>query len=103
MKANTPSVESAGERPIDRWFASYARDHQHPTNQLIHCLAVPLILWSVIEILWTMPVVATWFRPGLWAALSMFFACCRIDTASALRSEMRAARASDTSGNSERN
>ena len=70
MNATTESLE----RPIDRWFASYARDHQHRVNRLIHWIAVPLILWSVIAILWTMPVVATWFRPGLWAALAMFFA-----------------------------
>ena len=70
MNATTESIE----RPIDRWFASYARDHQHPTNRLIHWIAVPLILWSVIAILWTMPVVATWFRPGLWSAMAMFAA-----------------------------
>ena len=70
MNATTESIE----RPIDRWFASYAQDHQHPVNRLIHWIAVPLILWSVIAILWTMPVVATWFRPGLWSAMAMFAA-----------------------------
>ena len=68
------ATADAIERPIDRWFASYAQDHQHPVNRLIHWIAVPLILWSVIAILWTMPVVATWFRPGLWSAMAMFAA-----------------------------
>ena len=62
------------ERRIDRWFAHYSGDHRDATNQRIHVFAVPLILWSVIAILWTIPVVATWFRPGLFAALAMFFA-----------------------------
>ena len=66
--------DTTHERPIDQWFASYSSDHRHPVNRLIHWIAVPLILWSVIAILWTIPVVATWFRPGLFAALAMFFA-----------------------------
>ena len=67
-------MNAAAERPIDRWFAGYSSHHQHPANQRIHVVAVPAILWSVIALLWTLPVVATWFRPGLWAALAMFFA-----------------------------
>ena len=66
--------DTTPERPIDRWFAGYSSDHQHAVNRVIHWIAVPLILWSVIAILWTIPVVATWFRPGLFAALAMFFA-----------------------------
>lgn len=62
------------ERPIDRWFASYAEHHRNPTNQWIHVFAVPAILWSVIALLWCIPVIGTWFRPGLWAALAMFLA-----------------------------
>ena len=62
------------ERPIDRWFASYSSDHRNPTNQWIHVLCVPAILWSVIALLWCIPVAGSWFRPGMWAALAMFFA-----------------------------
>jgi uncharacterized membrane protein YGL010W len=61
-------------RPIDRWFAHYSGDHCNEANQRIHVVAVPLILWSVVALLWCIPVVGTWFRPGLWAALAMFFA-----------------------------
>ncbi|HVR82082.1 MAG TPA: Mpo1-like protein [Luteimonas sp.] len=67
-------MSSTVERPIDRWFASYSSHHQNPANQAIHVFAVPLILWSVIALLWCIPVVGTWFRPGLWGALAMFFA-----------------------------
>src|SRR6478672_112478 len=62
------------QRSIDRWFASYSADHRNDTNQWIHVFAVPAILWGVIALLWCIPVVGTWFRPGLWAALAMFAA-----------------------------
>ncbi len=62
------------QRPIDRWFASYSGDHRNDTNQLIHVFAVPAIVWSVIALLWCIPVVGSLFRPGLWAALAMFAA-----------------------------
>ena len=62
------------ERRIDRWFAHYSGDHRNETNQRIHVVAVPLILWSVVALLWCIPVAGAWFRPGLWAALAMFFA-----------------------------
>lgn len=67
--------EAVGDRPIDRWFASYSADHRNPANQAIHVVAVPLILWSVIALLWCIPVVeGGLFRPGIWAALAMFAA-----------------------------
>ena len=62
------------ERRIDRWFAHYSDDHRNAANQRIHVFAVPLILWSVVALLWCIPVIGTWFRQGLWAALAMFFA-----------------------------
>lgn len=63
---------TAPERPIDRWFADYSADHRNHANQVIHVIAVPLIVWSVIGLLWCVPVPGTWFRQGLWAALAMF-------------------------------
>ena len=62
------------DRPIDRWFASYAGDHRNDANQWIHVFAVPAILWSVIALLWCIPAPGTWFRPGIWAAFACFAA-----------------------------
>ena len=62
------------ERPIDRWFASYSGDHRNATNQWIHVLCVPAILWSVIALLWCIPSPGTWFRAGFWAGIAMFAA-----------------------------
>ena len=62
------------QRPIDRWFASYSGDHRNATNQWIHVLCVPAILWSVIALLWCIPSPGTWFRAGFWAGIAMFAA-----------------------------
>ena len=59
-------------RPIDRWFASYSGDHRNATNQRIHVVAVPAILWSVIALVWCIPPLLPWFQHGIWAALAMF-------------------------------
>ena len=71
---NATATDLPGDRPIDRWFASYSGDHQNPTNQKIHFVAVPLILWSVTALLWCIPVPGTLFGAGLWAALASFVA-----------------------------
>jgi len=59
-------------RSIDRWFESYSGDHRNDTNQLIHVFAVPAILWSVVALLWCIPMFGTLFRNGVWAGLAMF-------------------------------
>ena len=65
-------MNATTERPIDRWFASYSGDHQNETNQLIHVFAVPTILWTVVALLWCIPIFGTLFKSGIWAALAMF-------------------------------
>jgi uncharacterized membrane protein YGL010W len=62
------------QRPLDRWFASYSGDHRNATNQLIHVICVPAIVWSIVALLWCIPAPGTWFRAGFWAALAMFAA-----------------------------
>ena len=41
---------------IDLWLAEYGESHQHPTNKLIHWICVPAIVFSVIGLLWALPV-----------------------------------------------
>lgn len=67
-----PRIADTAERPIDRWFASYSGDHRNTLNQWLHVVCVPLILWSVIALLWCIPVPGTLFGPGAFAALAMF-------------------------------
>ena len=73
MNANT-EIDSAVERPIDRWFGKYSADHVNTTNQKIHFFAVPLILWTVTALLWCIPVPGSWFGVGFWAAIGAFAA-----------------------------
>ena len=57
-------------RPVDRWLGNYAEDHRNGTNQIIHWICVPLIVWTVVAALWAIPVPESIGRPGLWAALA---------------------------------
>lgn len=61
-------------RTMQDWLDSYSRDHQHPTNQLLHWICVPLIVWCAVALLWSVPVPAAFARPGAWAVLAMFLA-----------------------------
>lgn len=57
---------------IDLWLAEYGESHQHPTNKLIHWICVPAIVFSVIGLLWSLPVPRAFVQisPALnWALL----------------------------------
>ena len=49
------SVSMARTRRIDVLLAEYGDSHQNPTNKTIHWVAVPVIAWSIIAILWALP------------------------------------------------
>jgi uncharacterized membrane protein YGL010W len=61
-------------RTMQDWLDSYSGDHRHPTNQLLHWICVPLIVWSVIALLWTLPVPSAYLKPGAWAVFAMVLA-----------------------------
>lgn len=61
-------------RSINDWLDEYAADHRNPANIVIHWICVPLILWSVIALLWVVPVPVVLGRAGLWAGVAIFFA-----------------------------
>ena len=42
-------------RPIDAYFAKYAESHQNRTNKLIHWICVPLIVFSILGLVWAIP------------------------------------------------
>lgn len=67
----TPDTFVDPRRPIDRWLGNYAEDHRNATNQLIHWICVPAIVWTVVAALWVIPVPTLWARPGLWAGLAL--------------------------------
>lgn len=42
-------------RSADEWFDDYGQSHTNPTNKLIHWVCVPLIFWSVLALVWSIP------------------------------------------------
>lgn len=42
-------------RSADEWFDDYGHSHTNPTNKLIHWVCVPLIFWSVVALIWSIP------------------------------------------------
>jgi uncharacterized membrane protein YGL010W len=49
-------------RTIDTLLAQYSESHVHPTNELIHFVCVPVIMFTLLGLLWALhPVVALAF------------------------------------------
>ena len=48
-------LQDAITRPVDRFFAAYSDDHRHPTNQWLHVLCVPAIVWSLFALVYCIP------------------------------------------------
>jgi uncharacterized membrane protein YGL010W len=42
-------------RPVDVYFDQYAQSHQNATNKLIHWICVPLIVFSILGLVWAIP------------------------------------------------
>ena len=57
-------------RPVDTYLDQYSADHRNATNQWIHLLCVPAIVWSVTAALWTVPV-PSFLQPGAICAFVM--------------------------------
>lgn len=55
-------------KTADEWFAAYGESHQHPQNELIHWICVPVIFFCALGFTWALPIpaavteVAPWFN-----------------------------------------
>ena len=61
MNPTTPDISPAAAplRQVDHLLAIYGQSHCHPTNELIHYIAIPLIVFSLIGVLhWVHPYLA---------------------------------------------
>jgi uncharacterized membrane protein YGL010W len=45
-------------RTVDDWLAEYGTSHENPTNKALHWVCVPLIVFAVLGLLWSLPVPA---------------------------------------------
>jgi uncharacterized membrane protein YGL010W len=58
-------------RKVDELFARYAESHRTPANKAIHWVCVPLIMWSVLALLWSWTPVAAYLLIAI--ALAFYF------------------------------
>jgi uncharacterized membrane protein YGL010W len=42
------------QRPVHRLLSIYAESHRHPTNEVIHFICVPLIMFSLLGLIWSL-------------------------------------------------
>jgi uncharacterized membrane protein YGL010W len=42
-------------KQVDVYFDKYAESHQNPKNELIHWICVPLIVFSLVGLIWSIP------------------------------------------------
>ncbi|RPD48396.1 DUF962 domain-containing protein [Hymenobacter sediminis] len=70
MEIPTPS-------PVQSLLDEYGESHQNPTNKVVHWVCVPLIMFSILGLLWSIPVpevlraVSPWLN---WATVVMVLA-----------------------------
>lgn len=61
-------------RRIDALLEEYGESHQNPTNKLVHWVCVPVIVWTVLAGIWSLPVPAGWGGFNwLWLTLALAF------------------------------
>jgi uncharacterized membrane protein YGL010W len=67
-------------RSLKNWLDEYSESHQNRTNKVIHWICVPLIMFSIILLLWSIPVPAflaeggvNWAYVFLWLAVGYYF------------------------------
>jgi len=42
-------------RTVHQWLNEYGESHRNATNKALHWICVPVILWSVAGLLWSLP------------------------------------------------
>jgi uncharacterized membrane protein YGL010W len=54
MQTLPTSPANPPQRRVDSLLAHYGESHRHPTNELIHFGAIPLIMWSIVGLLFAL-------------------------------------------------
>ena len=63
-------MEASAPRSVDILLEQYAESHRNPTNELIHCICVPAIVFSVLGMLWA---IHPWAAFGVIAASLIYY------------------------------
>jgi uncharacterized membrane protein YGL010W len=64
-------------RKIDTLLAEYGESHVNPVNKAIHWICVPVIVWTVVALLWSIPFpwqVGSGIVPLNWAVVALVLA-----------------------------
>jgi len=59
-------------RTVNQWLVEYGDSHRNPKNKALHWVCVPVIVWSIIGLLWSLPTPPALraFNPDLnWAGI----------------------------------
>jgi len=49
-------------RSAEQWLQEYGESHRHATNKTLHWICVPIIVVSLIGLLWSLPTPQAWRR-----------------------------------------
>jgi uncharacterized membrane protein YGL010W len=64
------TAPEAPTRRLDQLLANYGESHQNPTNSAIHCVAIPLIMVSLVGLLYA---AHPWVAYGFLAASMLYY------------------------------
>lgn len=53
-------------RSVTQWFDEYSESHRNPLNKRLHWICVPAIVLSVVGLLWSLPVPASFAAISPW-------------------------------------
>ncbi|WP_374509643.1 DUF962 domain-containing protein [Niveibacterium sp.] len=65
------STANGSMREVDRLLAHYGESHRNPTNEKIHLVCIPLILASLVGLMWA---ASAWLALGFIAASLVYYA-----------------------------
>lgn len=71
MSTLTQEAAAAGARKVDRLLAHYAESHRNPRNEVIHFVAIPLIMLSLVGLLFALH---PWVAYGFILASMVYYA-----------------------------
>jgi len=61
------------KKSADQWFAEYGECHHNSINEVIHWICIPAITLSLLGLLWSVPMPASWGEGALYVNLASAF------------------------------
>ena len=71
MNTLTQQASTDGTRKVDQLLAHYSESHRHPRNEVIHFIAIPLIMLSLLGLL---SAIHPWIAYAFVAASMVYYA-----------------------------